>query len=337
MSEILIVGAGFSGATIANQLSKFGHHVHVIDKRDHIAGNAYDYENEIGIRIHKYGPHIFHTNNQKVFKYLREFGEWIKYEHKVKAMLNNGDLVTIPPNKETEQRLGHENIVDILFKPYTKKMWGLEIEQIDPKIIQRVAIRDDNNELYFPNDRYQYMPKSGYTEIIKNMLDHPNITVDLSKNFSKTDEKSYSHIFNSMPIDEYYDYKYGPLPYRSIKFHHYNLPVPKAQEYPTINFVNDGPYTRITEWKNYPNHGNNKYQTTLTWEEPCCYTQNLNERYYPVKDIDGRNRKNYEMYKSINNKKTTFIGRCGLYVYLDMHQAISSSLAIVNKFKRGLK
>jgi UDP-galactopyranose mutase len=336
MNDILVVGAGFSGATIAHQLAEAGYNIHVIDKRDHLGGNAFDYINEYGIRIHKYGPHIFHTNNLKVVNYLKHFGDWAEYKHKVKCILNDGELVTIPPNLETAEKLGKENIIDVLFRPYTKKMWGLDLEQIDPKIIQRVAIRDDYNDLYFPNDKYQYMPKLGYTDIIKNMLDHPKITIDLSTSFDVTQEQNYFHIFNSMPIDEYYNFKFGALPYRSIKFHHINLPIPKIQSLPTINFVNDGKYTRITEWKNYPFHGECIYNTSLTLEEPCCYKENNNERYYPVKDLNGMNRKRYEKYKSEKNDKVTFIGRCGLYVYIDMHQAISSAMAIAKQFEARL-
>ena len=333
MKEILIVGAGFSGATIANYLANIGFKIHIIEKRDHIAGNAYDFNNENGIRVHKYGPHIFHTNNDGVFSYLKNFGEWVEYHHKVKCMLDDGSLVTIPPNIETKERLGEENIVDILFRPYTKKMWGMEIEEIDPKIIERVAIRDDRNELYFPNDQYQYMPRDGYTSIIENMLDHPNISLDLRRTFDKSDEVKYDHVFNSMPIDEYYDFECGELPYRSIRFCHQDIPVPRLLSLPTINLVNDGKFTRVTEWKNYPNHGENKYFTSLTWEEPCCYKENFDERYYPVKDASGKNREIYEEYRSRVKENVTFIGRCGLYVYLDMHQAISSSLAIAKRYE----
>jgi UDP-galactopyranose mutase len=336
MGDILVVGAGFSGATIANTLAENGHTVHVIDKRNHIAGNAYDFTNEIGIRVHQYGPHIFHTNNSSIFNYLQRFGDWVEYHHRVKAILSDGRLVTLPPNKETAKIIGKENIIDVLYRPYTKKMWDLEIEEIDPKIIQRVAIREDENELYFPNDQFQFMPKDGYTEIIRNMLSHKRITVDLNYEFKKIETINYKHTFNSMPIDEYYDFKFGRLPYRSIKFHSTNIPLPKIQDYPTINLTNNGKFTRVTEWKNYPQHGENEYETTITWEEPCCYTQNNGERYYPVKDINGINRERYKKYRAEPNQKMTFIGRCGQYVYLDMHQAISNSLNIAQKYREKL-
>ena len=331
--KILIVGAGLSGVTIARELADRGHKVHVIDRRDHVAGNAYDYDNEYGIRVHKYGPHLFHTNNEKVFQWLTRFTDWVEYRHKVKAQLKDGRYVTLPVNKETKDIVGEENILDIFFRPYTKKMWGVELDKLNPDIINRVPIRDDDNELYFPDDKIQYMPRNGYTKMVENILHHHNITVDLKVHFNKLLEKDYDHVFNSMPIDEYYEFKYGKLPYRSIKFETISLPIPKALPTAVVNFTHNGPKTRVTEWKNIPSHGNNKYMTTLTFEEPCDYLENNFERYYPVKDASGNNKKTYEKYKKLQSKNMTFIGRCGLYAYLDMHQAINSSLAIAKRFE----
>ena len=331
--KILIVGAGLSGVTIARELADNGHKVHVIDRRDHIAGNAYDYINEHGIRVHKYGPHLFHTNNKKVFQWLTRFTEWVEYHHKVKAQLKDGRYVTLPVNKETKDIIGEENVLDIFFRPYTKKMWGVELDKLNPDIINRVPIRDDDNELYFPDDKIQYMPRHGYTKMVENILHHHNITVDLKVHFNKLLEKEYDHVFNSMPIDEYYEFKYGKLPYRSIKFETISLPIPKALPTAVVNFTHNGPKTRVTEWKNIPCHGDNRYMTTLTFEEPCDYLENNLERYYPVKDASGNNKKTYEKYKKLQSKNMTFIGRCGLYAYLDMHQAINSSLAIAKRFE----
>ena len=176
------------------------------------------------------------------------------------------------------------------------------------------------------------MPKHGYTEMVKRILDHKNIKVFVNKSFLKSMEENYDHVFSAQPIDEYYDFKLGELPYRSIKFKNITLNFPALLPVPTVNFTNDGKYTRVTEWKKYPNHGDNEYQTILTFEEPCDYKDNNFERYYPVKDIESKNRELYERYRKINNPKVTFIGRCGLYVYLDMHQAINSSLATAKKF-----
>ena len=328
----MIVGAGFSGAVVGHQLAKAGHSVDIIDKRDHVGGNAYDYVNDEGIRIHKYGPHIFHTNNKKVYDWITQFGEWVEYRHKVKAMLNDGTYVTLPVNKETKRIVGEDNIIDTFYAPYTYKMWGKKIEELDPSILRRVPVRDDDNEEYFPNDAYQVMPKDGYTKVFEMILNQDKINLKLSQPFEKTMELDYHHIFNCMPIDEYFQFIYGQLPYRSIKFHHKTLPMPRVLPTSNVNFTNDGPYTRVTEWKNFPEHGKNDYVTTLTYEEPCDYRLNDYERYYPVKDVNGENKLKYEKYKSIIRSNMTFIGRCGMYVYIDMHQAINSALAIANKF-----
>jgi len=332
MKRVLVVGAGFSGAVVARELAEHNYKVWVIDSRDHIAGNAYDYVNEHGIRVHKYGPHLFHTNNKEVFQYLSRFTEWVDYKHKVKAQLDDGRYVTLPVNRETKEIVGEENVLDTFFRPYTKKMWGVELDELNPDIINRVPIRDDDNEYYFPNDEYQAMPKDGYTAMVERILAHENITVKLSTNYDKSLNLLFDHVFNSMPIDQYFDFKYGELPYRSIKFETVHLPVPKALPTATVNFTHDGPKTRVTEWKNIPCHGDNKYITTLTFEEPCDYKDNNMERYYPIKDRDGKNRELYEKYKSEQPENMTFIGRCGLYAYLDMHQAVNSALATVRKF-----
>ena len=335
--SFLVVGAGFAGAVIAHELANDGHQVTVIDERDHIGGNAYDYTNEHGIRIHKYGPHIFHTSNETVYNWVTQFGEWIEYKHKVKAQLSNGEYVTLPVNKLTKEAVGEENILDIFYRPYTKKMWDKEIEELDPNILKRVAVRDDDNEYYFPKDIYQIMPKDGYTKVFEKILDHQNIVVKLNTPFHKDMESDYQHVFNSMPIDVYYDYRFGELPYRSLKFHNVNLPMVRALPASVVNFTNNSPYTRIAEWKNFPEHGSNDKWTTLTYEEPCDYIDNDYQRYYPVKDIDGINQTIYKTYKEIENTKVTFIGRCGMYVYIDMHQAVMSSLAIVKRFKETIK
>lgn len=331
--KILVVGAGFSGAVVAYELAQAGHDIDIIDVRDHIGGNAYDYDNDLGIRIHKYGPHIFHTSNKKVFDWVTRFGQWVQYKHKVKAQLSDGRYVTLPVNSTTKQIVGENNIIDIFYRPYTRKMWGKELEELDPYVISRVPIRDDDNQFYFPDSKYNIMPKYGYTEIFKEILDHRKINIILNLSFKKTYEDRYDHVFNSMAIDEYYDYQYGRLPYRSIKFYNVDVPLVRALPTSVVNFTNDGPYTRMTEWKNFPEHGTNDRWTTLTYEEPCDYVDNDYQRYYPVKDIDGTNRKLYQKYKEIKNNHVTFIGRCGMYVYIDMHQAINSSLATVEKFK----
>ena len=338
MQNILVVGAGFSGAIIARELAEAGNNITLIDERNHIGGNAYDYLNEYGIRVHKYGPHLFHTNNEKVFNYISKYTECVDYKHKVKAQLSDGNFVTLPVNKETKNIVGENNIIDTFIRPYTKKMWGLDIEELSPDIINRVPVRDDYNEYYFPDDKYQAIPKNGYTKIFENLLNHKSIEVKLNTKFDKSMLSDFFHVFNSMPIDVYYDFMFGELPYRSIKFHTVHIPSPKIFPLTQTNFTHNGPYTRITEWKNIPCHGENDQMTTLTFEEPCDYKDNNMERYYPVKDIDGKNRdiyKKYAAYNKNNDPNITFIGRCGMYVYIDMHQAISSALATARSYLKN--
>ena len=322
-SNILVVGTGFSGSVIARELADKGYNVTIIDRRSHIGGNCFD-EMVNGVRVHKYGPHLFHTNNAKVVDWLSKFTEWVEYKHKVKAYFN-GEFLTLPPNQHTQNVLG-DRLFDVIYAPYTLKMWGTL--SIDSKVLDRVKVRDDDNELYFPNDLYQYLPKDGYTKVFENILDHSNITVQLNTVYNKDLESQYGRVFNSMAIDEYYDYCYGELPYRSIKFHHtdtIDFKMPTA----VVNFTDNSKFTRVTNWSMLPSHGSGELYTL---EEPCDYKENNYERYYPVKDIDNINKVVYNKYKSIHNNKVTFIGRCGLYTYLDMDMAIASSLSIANQF-----
>jgi len=332
--RILVVGAGLSGAVVARELADKGHQVTVIDKRNHIAGNVFDFVNDHGIRIHKYGPHLFHTKNKNDFVWLSRFTEWLPYKHKVKAILDNGRLVTLPVNKETKEAVGEDNIIETFIRPYTEKMWGMKLEDVSPNIINRVPIRDDDNEYYFPDDLYQCVPKDGYTKMVENIFNHKNISIELGKSFSKQMEDEFDHIFNSMPIDEYFNFQFGKLEYRSIRFHHTNLPSPKIFPVSQVNFTNKGPYTRIVEWKNIPGHGVNNLWTSLTYEEPCHYSENNDERYYPVRDVSGKLSSIYRKYLAIENPKVTFIGRLGNYAYLDMDQCINNSIKLIENFLR---
>ena len=328
MKKILIIGCGLSGAVIAREFANKNFKVDIIEKRHHIAGNCYDFLNEKNILVHKYGPHLFHTSNDVCISWLSEFTDWIEYKHKVKAQLSDGRLVTLPVNKETAEIVGKNNIIKTFFEPYTKKMWGLSITELSPDILQRVPVRDDLNEYYFPNDSFQAMPKNGYTKLFENILRHENISIKLNCPYSISAEKGYDLVFNSMPIDEYYDFCFDKLPYRSIKFHNYTVPVPHLFPVVTVNFTNDSPFTRVTEWKNIPNSPetvDNKFYTTITIEEPCSYEQNNMERYYPVKDLSGSNQELYQKYASLKQPNMFFIGRCGCYKYMDMDDAFAES------------
>lgn len=335
MTNILVVGAGFSGSVIARECAQAGHNITIIDKRNHIGGNCFDFLDKNNILIHLYGPHLFHTSDIEVVEWLSKFTKWTPYKHKVKAKLSNGQLVTLPVNKNTVQVVGRENIIDTFYRPYTKKMWNMDIEELDPSILNRVPVRDDDNEFYFPNDDFQAMPALGYTHLFENILNHRNISVKLNTTFSDDLMDKFDFIFNSMPIDEYFKYSLGRLPYRSIKFHTYTLQIPNIFPTATVNFTHDGPCTRVTEWKNIPNcdaFNPSKYATTLTVEEPCADYENNNEPFYPVKDINGINRQKYEQYASMIPRNMCFIGRCGTYSYFDMDKAIRAALDISFSF-----
>ena len=329
--KFLVVGAGLAGAVYARTLAEHGHNVDLIDQRCHIGGNCYDEVDKHGIRIHKYGAHIFHTSNTRVVDWLSKYTTWRPYQHRVLAKVAHDEYHVLPINKKTAEKYSLEAILDTFYRPYTFKMWGKKLEELNPKIQQRVPIRDDDNELYFPNDQYQMLPEHGYTEMFSRILDHDNIRVTLGTKFDKSFEANYDHIFNSMSIDEYYDYDLGQLPYRSIKFVNHVLPEKRIYQTSVVNFTTWTGPTRVIEWKNFPGHGESDL-TVLTYEYPCAAEDNDNERYYPIQDLAGNNRALYDRYLNIQNNKVTFIGRCGTYQYLDMHQVVSSSLSAVNKF-----
>lgn len=397
--KALVVGAGWAGATAARELAEAGWKVLVIDKRNHVGGNAFDYVNEHGIRIHKYGPHLWHTNNDEVQAWVSRFTEWVPYKHWVHAMLPDGQPVPLPINrktietvfaKELNERYGQvgepdirefmaskvpavdpedgegpinsrehvelsvgKELCELFFAPYTKKMWGLDLSELPVSVAARIPTKLDYDPYYFPNDTHQYLPKDGYTAVFKRIFDHPNITVALSTARQELpqyaharyiqitpywDEVDFDAVFTSEPIDTYYNCDMGELPWRSIKFHTYSVPLPKAQTAPVVNFTHDGPYTRSTEWKQLPNSGSDPYWTTITVEEPCDYRDNNYERYYPVKtahEVDP-NRELYKRYRERAKKDGIhFLGRMGLYSYIDQHMAISSTLAYIHRFLAG--
>lgn len=387
--KALVVGAGFAGAVVARELADSGKwDVLVIDQRDHIAGNAFDYINEHGIRVHKYGPHLWHGNSDAAQEWASRFTEWVPYKHWVQAQLPDGRHVPLPINEATisavfrgipmgpldtfnrERRtkavqdfldslcVKHDEITnsrqhveasvgkelcELFFAPYTKKMWGMDLSDLPASVAARIPTKTDDDPYYFPKDKHQCLPKEGYTKMFENIFDHKDIEVLLSTSREDLLEILSGHytfdvVFTSEPIDTYYKCDLGELPWRSIKFHTYDVPLPKALSAPVVNFTHDGPFTRITEWKQLPAHGANPYWTTLTAEEPCDYRDNNYERYYPVKtshDVDP----NRELYKRYRDRAVKdgihFIGRCGRYVYTDMIPCVNSTLAQVRRFLAG--
>ena len=370
--RILVVGAGFAGATIARELADSGRFaVHVIDRRHHIAGNAFDpVDPGLKLRIHRYGPHIFHTNDQRIFDYLSRFTEWLPYTHRVEAWVEGTGYVPLPINRQTlnliyrrqladeaevtafletirgrhdhpaNARQMAENIygpelTELFFERYTRKMWGMALSALPAEVLKRLPVRYDDNPNYF-NDKIQAMPKHGYLGLFENLLDHPAISVTLDCAFEKAMEADYAHVFNSMPIDVYFDERFGALPYRSIKFQHERLAA-HDQPTPTVNFTDDGIYTRQTDWRLYPGCDLGAESVLLTREIPCGYEDNDHERYYPVKTVDGAPQALYRRYRAEAEKlrHTTFIGRCGQYIYYDMHQVVANSLTIARGFLRN--
>jgi UDP-galactopyranose mutase len=372
-NAILVVGAGFAGSTYARELAEHGFRVDVIDKRPHVGGNAYDEVAPSGVRIHKYGPHLFHTNNEEVVLWLARFGDFVPYRHKVQAELADGRCVPLPVNRRTINAVfgtGLQNeaevraslatqavsiaapenaakylyanigttLTELFFRPYTRKMWGRDLEDMDAAVVKRVPIRHDDEDRYFPTDRFQILPREGYTRLFERILEHPNIRIGLAQPFDRSFARGYLHCFNSMPIDEYFDEAFGPLPYRSIRFHHEDLPAAYSKGYATVtNFTNGGRWTRETDWSRMPGHRVNEGPLkTVTREEPCDYRDNNLERYYPVKTSDGRHDRIYDSYRALAERtaNVTFIGRCGTYQYLDMHQVINQSLMGVRHWIR---
>ncbi|CAO4136700.1 UDP-galactopyranose mutase [Methylorubrum extorquens] len=366
--RILVVGAGLAGAVYARTLAEAGYRVHVIDQRDHIGGNVYDRVDENGVRVHVYGPHLFHTKIQRTATWFRRFGTFVPYTHKVRARLADGSNVPLPINLETintvfgvalsdgteaktflasialriddptnaaeylKSRIG-ENLTDLFFRPYTKKMWSFDLEDMSATVVKRIPLHYDRSDTYFDTNEMQMLPEDGYTKVFENIFDHPGITVQLKTKFRKEQLREFTHCFNAMPIDEYYEFCFGELPYRSIRFHHRTEALNGVPAWSVTNFTDDGLFTRETTWHALPNHlCKNTGRITITKEEPCDYRDNHLERYYPVKTSDGRYGKIYQKYKDLSDtdaSSITFIGRCGTYQYLDMDQVINQSLTRV--------
>lgn len=354
MFDYLIVGAGFAGSVLAERLATIENKkVLLIDKRNHIAGNAYDYYNNDGILIHKYGPHIFHTNSSEVFNYLSQFTEWRNYQHKVLASVD-GQLVPIPINLTTINKLYNLNLsadevecflaskaevikqvktsedvvlkavgrelYDKFFKNYTRKQWDLDPSQLDASVSARVPTRTNKDDRYF-TDSYQAMPLHGYTKMFENMLNHPNIKVMLNTDYKDVvNEINFDQLIFTGPVDEYFNYCYGKLPYRSIEFKFETLDHENFQQTGTINYPNDYAFTRITEFKHLT--GQQHRKTTVVYEFPKA----SGDPYYPVPRPE--NAVLYKKYQALaNDSDTLFVGRLATYRYYNMDQVVAQALS----------
>lgn len=358
MYDVLIVGAGFAGAIMAERIaSRLNKKVLVLDKRNHIAGNAYDEYDDNGILVHKYGPHIFHTNSPLVFNYLSEFTGWRFYEHKVLAFSNN-KFYPIPINRITLNKYFNldlktdeevtlfinsikgniypalnskdhvvnqvgEELFEKFFRFYTKKQWGIEAAELAPSVCGRIPFRYNEDCRYF-TDKYQYMPIAGYTKMFEKMLAHKNIDVELGAEFKNLgDTTKYKNIIFTGPIDYFFDFIYGKLQYRSIRFEFEHLDQPEYQPVAQVNYVSDEvPFTRVIEHKHLT--GQIAPDTTITREYPDFN----GEPFYPVPN--EKNRLLYLKYKekALSLHNVFFCGRLAEYQYYNMDQVTANTLSI---------
>jgi len=359
MFDYLIVGAGFAGSVLAERLARGSNKkVIICDKRPHIGGNAYDHYNEDGILVHKYGPHIFHTNSREVFEYLSRFTEWRPYQHRVRASVD-GQIVPIPINLDTinalyglnltsfevedffkrvaepcEQIRTSEDVVvnavgrelyEKFFRNYTRKQWGLDPSELDASVTSRVPTRTNRDDRYF-TDTYQAMPLHGYTAMFEKMLDHPNIKILLNCDYREIQrEIPYREMIYTGPVDSFFDYCYGKLPYRSLEFKHETHDKPTFQSAPVINYPNEQLYTRVTEFKYLTGQEHSK--TSVVYEFP----QAEGDPYYPVPRKENANL--YAKYQALADETTGvhFVGRLATYKYYNMDQIVAQALTVYAK------
>ena len=354
--DYLVAGAGFAGAVVAERMARrFDKKVLVVDKRPHIGGNAYDARDASGILIHPYGPHIFHTNSEEVFTYLSQFTEWRQYEHRVLASVD-GKLVPIPINLDTVRllygleltseeleeffasraerrpflktsedvvvgRVGRD-LYEKMFRGYTRKQWGLDPSELDASVIARIPVRTNRDDRYF-TDTYQAMPLNGYARMFENMLDHPNIRLELGSDYRQVMGRiHFRELIYTGPVDEFFNYRFGKLPYRSLKFRHETLNQPVYQPTAVVNYPNEHAWTRITEFKYLT--GQNAPNTSILYE----YPQAEGDPYYPIPRT--ANQELYARYKALadSTSGTHFVGRLATYKYYNMDQVVAQALAL---------
>jgi UDP-galactopyranose mutase len=360
MFDYLVVGAGFSGSVIAERLaSQLDARVLVIDRRNHIGGNAYDYYDDHGILIHRYGPHIFHTNAERIVRYLSRFTAWRSYEHRVLANVD-GKLLPIPINLDTVNRLYGMNLTseelegyfasvaepvehprtsedvvvskvgrdlyETFFRGYTRKQWGLDPSQLDAMVTARIPTRTNRDDRYF-TDAFQVMPLHGYTRMFERMLAHPNIKVMLQTDYVEVrDIIPHREAVFTGPIDEYFDYRYGRLPYRSLEFRFETL---EEEQHLPVAVVNEPservPHTRVTEFKHLT--GQQHAKTTLVYEYPRA----TGDPYYPIPRPENNDL--YRRYKALADATdgVYFVGRLATYKYYNMDQCVGQALATFDK------
>jgi UDP-galactopyranose mutase len=367
--DILVVGAGYAGAIMAERLaSQCDQRVLVIDRRDHIAGNAYDYVDEHGVLVHRYGPHIFHTNADSVVDYLSRFTEWRPYEHRVLARVDD-QLLPMPINRDTINRLYGlalssdeeveafyaerrepvelmktsedavvakvgRDLYERFFRGYTRKQWQRDPSELHASVCARIPIRTNTDDRYF-GDAFQNMPLHGYTAMFERILDHPNIEVRTSTDyFEVRDDIEFRHVVYTGPIDTFYGRRYGQLPYRSLEFELRNVPTPGGTLVQPVATVNepseDVPYTRSTEYRHLT--GQAHESSTLNLEYPRAE----GDPYYPIPSDETRAL--YKRYQALAEaeRDVTFVGRLARYQYLNMDQVVGQALSTFGKLADSL-
>ncbi len=368
----IIIGAGFSGASIARLIADIlNEKVIVIDKKEHIAGNSFDYRDKNGIMIHKYGSHIFHTNNEKVWKFLNQFGNFNTYMHEVvgnldgieahipfnfntlyqvfpqtfakrlekkllKTFVYNTKVPILEFQKQNDEDLKYlaNYVYEKIFLNYTTKQWGVSPKDVDGAVTARVPVYLSKDNRYF-QDKYQGIPLEGYTKLVENMLAHPNIEVRLNtdfKTFKQDNNLENSRIFYTGSIDEYFDYKYGQLPYRSVyfKFEEHNREF--YQSHACINYPNNYDFTRIHEYKHYLQDKSDK--TVIAKEYSENFELGKNERYYPIANQENIELYNKYLEEAKNEKNVHFLGRLGDYKYYNMDAAIARAIELFEEIRK---
>jgi UDP-galactopyranose mutase len=354
--DYLVVGAGFAGCVMAERLARGSNKkVLIVDKRPHIAGNAYDHYDESGLLVHRYGPHIFHTNSAEVFQYLSGFTEWRNYEHRVLARVE-GQLLPMPINLDTVNRLygfnldseqlaayfqkvaepcaqlrNSEDVVvskvgrdlyEKFVRNYTRKQWGLDPSELDASVLARIPTRTNRDDRYF-TDTYQAMPRHGFTRMFERMLDHPNINVLLQTDYRDVITcLPFREMVYTGPVDAFFDYRFGKLPYRSLEFRHQTLPQEFHQPVAVVNYPNDHAYTRVTEFKHLT--GQSHPMTSIVYE----YPQAEGDPYYPIPRPE--NAETYKKYQALAEatRGVHFAGRLATYRYYNMDQVVAQALTL---------
>ncbi len=361
--DYAIVGAGFAGSVLAERLARGSNQsVILCDRRNHVGGNAYDECDKAGLLVHRYGPHIFHTNSAEIFDYLSRFTTWWNYEHRVLASVD-GQLLPIPINLTTLNRYFGKDLTenealhfleeisepravlrtseDVVlsrvgrvlyekfFRGYTRKQWGVDPSQLDAQVTARIPVRTNTDDRYF-TDRFQAQPRHGFTRMFENMVDHPNITLELGADYRALKRTvRFRHLIFTGPIDEYFDFRFGHLSYRSLSFEHRTLDQEWHQPVAVVNYPNDFEYTRVTEFKHLT--GQHHRKTSIVYEYPKAE----GDPYYPIPRPE--NAALYSKYQELARTlpNVHFVGRLGTYRYYNMDQVVGQALTLYRKLERA--